>query len=280
VGVLAAPVLYLASHQSEQLSWITADREAVLAYPDELFQSHTIAWTMMLVSLFGAVAIGNTHRHLLAPLLAWAFVPPLFCYLTYPLVHLFLAKYALFTMPAWALLCAAAVVVPLAHPPRPLVVYRAVAMPAAVVLALALGWVDQRLARAGTAPGEPDFRGAAAIVDAQSRPGDGIAYAGILRRGRLPFSHELRRPAPRDVFLVTPAAKTGWYAAVECDNPARCLGDTQRLWLVASNGSVPDPFAGMPTARAAYLRQHFTVVETDKLRRVQVLLLVRRPPGV
>ncbi|HKT01024.1 MAG TPA: glycosyltransferase family 39 protein, partial [Rugosimonospora sp.] len=277
VALLAAPMLYLASGQKGQVDWVTDDWLAITKYPNDLFYSHTIAWTVVVVGLFGAVAIGATHRHLLAPLAVWALLPPLFCYLTFPIAHLFLAKYVLFTLPAWALLCAAAVVVPVPRVPRALARYRAVAIPAALVLSVVFGWVDQGHVRGNTAPGEPDFRAAAALVTSGYQTGDGIAYAGTNRVGRLPMSYLLHGVHPRDVFLAIPAARTGWYGAIECGDPAACAGQTPRIWLVSSNGGRPDPFTGMPASRAQYLHAHYTVASTTKLSQVRVLLLVRNP---
>src|SRR4029453_15646388 len=109
-------------------------------FPATLFGSHAVAWAMMIVALYGAVAPAHRHRDVVPPLLVWAFVPPVVCYLVHPVVHLFLAKYALFTLPAWALLAAAAVVVPVAGPSRRLIGYRWFAVPAAVLAVVALGW--------------------------------------------------------------------------------------------------------------------------------------------
>jgi mannosyltransferase len=278
VALGSAPLLYLASGQTGQVSWVKDDWAAVRQYPDQLFSSETVFWAVALAAVVGAVRLAQTRPGLASPLLAWALVPPVLSYALNDVTHLFLAKYSLFTLPAWALLAAAALVAPPTDRGRVLAgPQRAGAVAGLLVLVLA-GLVGQREARRSPLFGEPDFRAAAAVVDAQAKPGDGIVYVGTYRWARLPFAYELRRADPVDVFAEVPPAEYGWFSPRECQDPARCLGDRQRIWLVVTNYS-GDDYLGLPATQAELLRRHYHPAGTTTLENARVLLLARNPPG-
>jgi mannosyltransferase len=149
---------------------------------------------------------------------------------------------------------------------------------AAVGVLVVAGMGAQHDVRLSPVIGEPDFRAAAAVVDSRYKAGDGIAYVGQLRTGRLPFEYELRTAKPKDVFVARSAAEQGLFYPAFCSDPAACLGNTGRVWLVVSNYA-PDPFTGMAADQAALLRQNYTVSSTDSFHGVRVLLLVRKSTG-
>jgi mannosyltransferase len=204
--------------------------------------------------------------------------PPLLSYASNDLAHLFLAKYALFTLPAWALLTASALASPVTDAGRAFSGPQLAGMLAGLLVLSLAGLGGQREARRSPPYGEPDFRAAAGVVDAQAQPGDGIAYVGTYRWGRLPFAYELRRAKPVDVFVEVPPAQNGWYAPRECADPARCLGRTSRLWLVVTNYR-DDDYVGLPAKQAELLRRGYHATSTAKFENIRVLLLVRNAPA-
>jgi mannosyltransferase len=274
VSVVAAPLLYLASRQSGQVSWVRSDWAAVQRYPVELFGSEVVFWAVALIGVVGATRLAQTRPDVALPLLAWALVPPLLSYATADFTHLFLAKYALFTLPAWALLAASAFASPTADADRAFSMPQLAGVLAGVLVLSLAGLGGQREMRRSPLTGEPDFRTAAGVVDAQAQPGDGIAYVGTYRRARLPFAFELRRAKPVDVFAEVPSAQLGWFTPRQCTDPGRCLGNTRRVWLVVSNYS-GDDYLGLPAKQADLLRREYHVTNTSKFEHVRVLLLAR-----
>jgi mannosyltransferase len=280
-AVAAAPLLYVASGQRGQVSWVKADWAGVKQYPGQLFSSEGIFWAAAGLSVVGAVRLAQTRPGVASPLLAWVLLPPVLTYALNDVTHLFLAKYALFTLPAWALLMAGA----LAAPPPPSTdraralsgLQLAGAVSGVLVLSLA-GLGGQWEARRSPLYGEPDFRAAAAVVDAQARPGDGIVYVGTYRWARLPFAYELRRAEPVDVFAEVSPAENGWFSPRDCQSPARCLGNTRRVWLVVTNYS-DDDYLGLPGEQAELLRRHYRPASTATFQNARVLLLVRNAVG-
>jgi mannosyltransferase len=278
VTLATAPLLYLASGQSGQVSWVHNGWTEVRQYPGQLFSSEPVFWAVALVGIVGAVRLAQTRPGLAAPLVVWVLVPPVFGYLSNDLTHLFLAKYALFTLPAWALLAAAAFVPAATDRGRTLVGPQlAGAVAALLVLSLA-GLGGQQQARRSPLYGEPDFRAAAAVLDAQARPGDGVAYVGTYRWARLPFAYELHRAHPVDVFAEVPPAQNGWYSPRECEDPARCVATVQRIWLVVTNYA-SDDYAGLPAKQAEVLRRRYHATGTTTVENARVLLLVRNGPA-
>jgi mannosyltransferase len=72
VSVVAAPLLYLASRQSGQVSWVRSDWAAVQRYPVELFGSEVVFWAVALIGVVGATRLAQTRPDVALPLLAWA----------------------------------------------------------------------------------------------------------------------------------------------------------------------------------------------------------------
>jgi mannosyltransferase len=62
--------------------------------------------------------------------------------------------------------------------------------------------------------------------------------------------------------------------ATECDQPARCLAPVTRVWLLVV-GRRTDPLAGMPPAKAAALRDGFTLSRRWTVSGLTVALLTR-----
>lgn len=277
VAAAVIPLAYRASGQSTQVSWVRRDAEAVRQYPEALFGSATVAWVTISLAVLGAVVAWYARRGPILPLLLWAVLPPVVCYASYPWIRLFVPKYALFTLPAWVLLAAIAIAVPITGLRRWLLpADRAVVLGLAVLLVAAAGISGHRVVRLDPVYGEPDFRAAAALIDQGYQPGDGIAYGGFspLRAIRIPMRYELRAE-PRDVFLARPGAELGSFGSAECTDLAGCLGDTRRIWLVLG-AARPDPLTVLPQERATLLRERFTISGYWRLKRVNVALLAAR----
>ena len=279
------PVVLAGSGQTRQIGWIEPPTwQDLVALPGELFQSAPVGGVVVCLGVLGLAVAGRRA----VPLAVWAILPPVLLYLTSDQLNMFLFRYMLFTLPAWALLAAAAVHTSAAGAAAPAVAggWRRPAVVAAalvVVTVVVLGAEDQRVARQDPLLNHPDYRSAAAVVLAEARPGDGIAYGGRLNGGgntlRRAMAYELRDAVPlRDVFLAVTPQQRGLYVGAECLDPAPCLGDTRRLWLVTTAWG-DDLLAHLPETRRALLEQHFTVVERWQFTRVQVALLERRLEG-
>jgi mannosyltransferase len=278
VGVVVTVVLPLAAkgaRESSAIDWISADGRALAQLPGKVFGSTEVAVALLAVAALGAVALWRPARERAVLLLVWAVFPAVFCYLTFPLLHLLLFRYLLFTLPACCLLAAAAAAAALGRMrgARWLVPVVTAVLVAAVAF---VGLPGQHAARRSPVAGEPDFRASATLVVSKMRPGDGVAYAGTVRNGRRAFAYELRgRPMPRDVFLATDSQRLGAFGAIECKEPGSCAGDIQRIWFVSTAPPNADRFAQMPVATAALLHDEFTAQQQWNLPGVRVVLLLR-----
>jgi mannosyltransferase len=283
--VATLPLLSKASHQSGQIAWIKADTHDLIGLPRDLFASQTVALVVLAAAAAGALVLCWAHRANLVALLAWTLLPPALCYATSNMLHLFLARYLLFTLPAWALLAAVAVnALVIALPAKRVAIAASVIVGLAAVTAVAyVGLPDQRAVRRSPVAGQPDYRGAALAIRKQAQPTDGIAYndgqwwlSGLARRA---VRYELRNgDAPRDVFLEMSAAERGFYTGRECADWSACLGDTQRLWLVSTTPS-KDPLDGLTDPRKQLLHDQFTASPPQQFERVRVVLLTRKGSG-
>jgi mannosyltransferase len=276
IVAMVMPLGYAGSDQSGAIEWIKADKVAVMELPIRLFGSYPSAAALAGMALLAVAALPYARRRRVAvALLAWALGPPIFTYLTSPLLHLFLYRYLLFTLPAWALLAAGGIygiAHALAHRSWPQLLIAAAALPALLLLALP----PQRAARERIVPGEPDYRSAAQTIAAELRPDDGVVFAGNARPPRMGMAYEMRDATrPADVLLRATPAELGRYGAGECPVTLPCLGKRQRLWLVSTSQS-HDPWSEMPNEKASTLRRVFRVVLTKRFARIQVYLLVRR----
>jgi mannosyltransferase len=112
------------------------------------------------------------------------------------------------------------------------------------------------------ANGEPvDYQGAAEVIAARERPGDGIVFQ-ISDHNHYQVDTSVAyylggKPMPRPVFQAETPAQAGSLQPVECQQPARCFAGTPRLWLVYVDhlvvGSSLNPFLAIPPDEAAVL---------------------------
>ncbi|MFF7642183.1 glycosyltransferase family 39 protein [Streptomyces canus] len=272
------PMAVSGSGQSGQIAWNNPGLKDLIDFPKNLFGAWAVAVPVMALGALGLFFAGRRAL----PLAVWIVLPPLATYVTAAQLHLFLPRYLLFTAPAWVLLAAVAVV-RIAGP---------VAGAKAGTGAAArrgFGWVLVAAAVAGIAfqslpgvretrqnpLGEPDFRGAAQLIEAGQKRGDGIVFSGVMGERRA-MDYELRNDAgrPRDSLMYRTPQELGSFGALECPDSARCLAKADRLWLVSTTLD-GQPFSGMPKTTATVIRKSFKVVRTKKLQYLQLVLLER-----
>ncbi|GAA2548112.1 hypothetical protein GCM10010435_16860 [Winogradskya consettensis] len=271
------PLAAKGSQQSGAIAWIRADGSAVANMPDKVFGSWQVASLMAGVAVLAAAFLWKRHRSLVLLLLTWAIAPPVFCYLTFPILHLFLHRYLLFTLPAWALLAGAAgyALVRLTRDGTSI----ALSLSALTVVAgvFYVGLPALQEARRSPVLGEPDFRGAAAAVLARTHPGDGVVYTGTGRNGRRAFGFEGRdAKLPKDVLVLKTSQQLGGFGAQECTEPVTCVGTTRRLWLVSATEFYMDPMIGLPETTQAFLTSAYTLTEFKNFEHVRVFVLNRK----
>ncbi|WP_433721121.1 glycosyltransferase family 39 protein [Actinoplanes sp. CA-051413] len=281
IAVTAAlPLAAKGSQQSSVIAWIKVDAAALTSLPERIFGSWQVALVVCVAALSATVLLWSRHRGPVVLLLSWALFPPLFCYVTFPVLHLFLHRYLLFTVPAWALL-AGALGFSLARFTRRagstwLLSLSGLLVVAAVLLVSGPG---QQAARHSPVYGEPDFRSAAAALATVARPGDGIAYAGTTRNGRRAFDYEVRRLGLlRDVLVDRTSQENGTFGAHECADPGPCVGDTRRIWLVSTTAANLDPMDGMPGPTQGFLLTAYTLSEYRSFEQIRIFVLDRKDP--
>ncbi|MER7456170.1 glycosyltransferase family 39 protein [Micromonospora sp. NPDC126480] len=279
LGLITAavmPLAYTGSGQSGAIEWIKADRAAVVELPMRLFGSYPVALAVCATALVGIPLLAVLrNRGVTAALVAWAVFPPVFTLATFPLLHLFLFRYLLFTLPAWALLAAGAL-----HGASRLLFRRAwpqllIAVGALPALALLTLPTQQEL-RGPLVDGEPDYRAAAEVISANLRPGDGVIFAGRTRPPRMGMAYQMRDvPRPDDILLVRSAAEIGDFGVEECPVTLPCLVNRDRIWVVSTSYS-REAFAEMAEERAATLNRLYQVEQESAFTRIHVHLLVPR----
>jgi mannosyltransferase len=278
--LVVIPLLALASHQSASISWIKADTTAVKTFPEGVFKSAPVAGAIIVLALLGMIFLLVSRRPgdraVAAMLATWALVPPIFCYVSFSVLHLFLPRYMLFILPAWSILAAVAAC------RTGQVVWRHLWPLTAIAVVAVVAWVGlpaQGVVRESPVAGQPDYRGAITMIHDKLDPADGIVYNDTFGHlsdlAREAVAYEMRdEPQPRDVFLRQTAQQRGSYSASECADPKPCLGSTPRLWLIYT-GYSSDPFAGMSPDRAALLKLDYKAGGTYKFSGGALVLLTR-----
>ncbi|MEU9133747.1 glycosyltransferase family 39 protein [Kitasatospora sp. NPDC048540] len=201
-------------------------------------------------------------------------------------VSYWLARYVLFTLPAWAVLAGAGIA---AVRPRKL--------GAGVLVGLALlAGPDQGFMRTVgshdwfTYPAPPpyglsthtvDFRGAARILEAGYRPGDGVVYLhGPVAYRSVDYGVGSELPKSikmRDVFVQETAIDRNDIWATFCAEPVKCLGSEPRLWVVTLGVEADNPFPTFPKNEVDAIKSAYTVTEVHRLADMTVTLVDRTP---
>ena len=257
------PLVYLGlTQRGNQLDWIEPmNADLVWAAPGDVFGSAAVG--LLLIGL--ALAVRRPDPRPVRELAVLAVVPPvLLIAVSFVTSSLWVPRYVLFVVPAVALLAAATLDGRRLRAGLALVLLAAVSIPA------------QREVRDPVSHMGANFRRVAAIIADQQRPGDVIVYGRSgtwsLRAG---VDYQLRdRAKPRDVLLRVPAAEVGELDAVECAEPAACLGDSPRVWFFRQWQS------GAPLSDAGPLtdtfRSDYRQVRVWKTTKATLVLLERR----
>jgi mannosyltransferase len=272
------PLIAEGHHQAGAIDWIQLTGTTLVQFPARLFGSDVVASVIAGAAVVAAVLLWRRSRDQVILLLAWTLFPPLFCLATFPLLHLFLHRYLLFTLPAWTLLAAAAGFALIRTVTRRSAVAFSLAGLLVVAAVFYVGAPGQQLARRSPVAGEPDFRAASRAVEARQQPGDGIAFAGAGRNGRRAFSYETRQTTvkPADVLIARSAAQLGQFGSLECADPGPCVGTTKRIWLITATENYEDPLTGMSETVQAYLNTAFSFTEIQPFEHVRIFLLNRK----
>ncbi|MEU8434923.1 glycosyltransferase family 39 protein [Streptomyces sp. NPDC029216] len=273
-GACVLPVVVFGRSQaSRQLFWLPEPGAwgLVEIWP-QLFASGLC--TGVVVAL-AALAWRERGGHL--PVLlcgAVAVLPPLVLWLaSHGEVSYFRYQYALFTVPAWAVLAGAGLAAATRSRSAPAVVLSVVAL---------LVLPDQRSVRRPfehDVPHAADYAGAARTIEKYYRSGDAVVYVRgapwMLDQG---VRYYLRPDVhPREVFLAATAAQNDDLFPVYCPRPARCLAGESRIWVVVPGNNL-DVLSAVPPPQAQALRAaKYTVYGTESLSGLTVGLLVRRP---
>jgi mannosyltransferase len=257
VGCLPAlPLLWLGTLQRAQVDWIpTLGADRLTTTPSQMFGTTLIGGVVVGLGLL-AVSL----RPPAAVPALWALVPVGGLLAASAVLDLWLGRYLLFTVPAWALLAALTLAGTTAA--------RAVAVVACVGVLALPAQLDQRAADGhGQATRE-----LGALVATQYLPGDAVVH-GTGTRGEDRVSRDLvdryvpadRRPV--DVLLSRPL-RTDGLRATECTG---CLGAPPRIWVVRS-GERTDPLGGLDAKREAL--RTYRVQQVWQLTGLTLALLV------
>lgn len=260
------PVVWLGYRQRNQAAHITEVGlfQSTPAYLTTVLGGVTVGLVVVGLALFSLPL-----RHPAGIFLAWAAVPLATLVLVSFLAPMFLPRYLLFTLPAWALLAGAA----LARLRPPFAV-------AALLTVALLGYPAHAAVRRADGHGEAT-RDLAAIITEQAQPGDGVVFADSEPGGSWTTRDTLAHyvPAqrrPRDLLLVQPPRTTGQLLAGECADVPRCLAGTERVWVVRL-GRLDDPLLGVGPAKEVALRTGYRAQRLWHPTGMTLVLLVRQP---
>ncbi|MEG3636510.1 glycosyltransferase family 39 protein [Micromonospora sp. S2-005] len=267
VAVAVAPLALLARGQrARQLDWVDAARPGDLAaLAGGVAQSGVVGGVLLGLAALGAARAG---RRGLLPV-SCVLAPVLLLFLAGLVVPIWVPRYLVFVVPFGCLLAGAA-----------LSSARLPAALAVVALTGLLGLPDQAaLRRTHEWPrgATVDYRAVAEIVGRDRQPGDAVVYSPrdswlFLDLG---LRYHLGGRTPRDALLVEGQERRGDLWAVECDRPAECLAEVDRVWLVLA-GRRSEPLAAVPGTKGDALRDRFAVARVWPRPGITLALLTRR----
>jgi mannosyltransferase len=260
-----APLLWMGYRQRVKIGWIaSSDNRQPLVFLENFFGTPAVA---AIVVVLGLLAV-SARRPSLVPS-AWALLPAAaLLAVSQVAVSVWLPRYLLFVLPAWALLAG----LTLARAPLP-------AATATLVLLAALGLPRQLVVRT-SAGHDLGSREAGAVIVEHAKPGDAIIYAtddaGALWVPRdvvARYVPAARRPA--DVLLVHAQRTGGVEFAAECPDIGSCLNNRPRVWLVRV-GIHANPLDNLGDAYETPVRGGYVVERMWQPTRLTVALLVRK----
>ncbi|UXY21640.1 glycosyltransferase family 39 protein [Streptomyces cynarae] len=263
------PVVLLGRAQTVRQIWWIAKPTAwsLIDIWPQVFYTAPCAGTMILLAMVACRqrrdAVVFCAVSAVAPvLLIWA--------VSHGDISYFYFRYMLFTLPAFAVLAGAGLAAATRSRPALASVF------AALAVLTAQEQASMREQFGHYWPGGPDFAAAAQTIQKYYVPGDAVAYP---RREEEAISLGVRYYLPRalklrDVFLAQSPTERNDLAATECPEPARCLRDEKRIWLVV-RGNETDPLNALTAYQSAALRAHYTLSGVERPSGLAVALLVR-----
>lgn len=262
------PLLYLGRRQSgTQINWIPPLTWARLGdTPEQLFGAAIVAGAVMALAL-AAMSMRSSLR--VATL--WAVAPVAGLIAASFVTPLWVPRYLLFVLPAWALLAAVTL--------RRLTVLRGLV----AVLAIAALAGPAQVALRGVGGHDFASRDISSVIKANRLPGDTVLFGpfanGDQRTSRDAFDRYLP-PAqrPLDKLMVQPPRTNGSLGAQECADAEipSCFGHPDRVWVVRK-GKFTNVLDGIGPAKEELLRQNFVQSEIWPLKGFTVALYTRKP---
>ena len=268
VGALPSVWLSIrASGQTGQVAWIdTVDTGTVRLLPEQLFVSG-IAGGLVL-----GLAVAGVRRDRTAIALAAAgLLPPVVLLIAGTVAPVWVARYALFAVPAMVVLAVRAVM-------------GAGRVKAALVVALAafLAYPAQLDIREPGGHWQDSSR-IADVIRSYYLDGDVVVFPddhpSIGWAARDIYETYVPMPRPVDVLAIAPQRADGHFLARECDDVAACLGAPPRIWIVRADNAV-DPLQDMRPAKQVLIHTGYKVKYRWTYRQVSLILMDERPPKV
>ncbi|MFG1991666.1 glycosyltransferase family 39 protein [Actinoplanes sp. NPDC048988] len=265
VGALPALLLaWWASGQTAQVSWIgLVGLSGLQAFPSSLFGSAAVGGLLLVLAL-----VGLRPEPALVSIAATALIPTTLMLSAGAVIPIWVPRYALFSLPAIALLAATAAVR-----------FGRTQAFLAIGLAVLLSWPSYVSLRLVDGHGQ-DSENIAAVIGPRYRPGDVVVFPdthpSIPWAARDIYERYLPAPRPPDVLARTPQRRDGKFLATECPNAA-CLGNPPRIWVVRMD-SPTDPLQDMNPGKRQRINQSYRTVQRFPTKLLVVVLLERKTP--
>lgn len=261
----ALPALALAwwaSDQTAQVSWIgLVGADVLWAFPAGLFGAAVVGGI-----LIGLALVGVRPGPAFVALAATAFLPVVLMLSVGAITPIWVARYALFVVPAVAVLAGAAA--------TRFGLPQAVAV---IVVATVVGWPTQLTNRAPDGHSQ-DSKNIAAVIGPRYEPGDVAVFPdthpSISWAARDIYERYLPAPRPPDVLARQPQRHDGKFLATECVN-ASCLGKPQRIWIIRTDNSA-DPLAAMSAGKKAAIARSYKPVQRWQSKLLLIVLMERK----
>jgi mannosyltransferase len=286
VGVLLVSPLVIEGHSQEgwQIGGVATPHVAELVgisggLWQELFSSVPAAAVIMLLAVAALVAAPDARRRTIALYaLAFAIVPVVAVWvISRGPTSYWTFRYMLFSISGWAIgagLCISFLAERVRRSTRLARLTGSVSprLAVAAVLVAVVGLVgihDQLAIRQYEAHnlwaypempsnGTPvDYKGAAEVIAANERPGDGIVYQTSDENHYQVDSaieYYLGNKAPTPIFQAETQVQNNNLQPVECNDVSVCMSGTPRIWVVFVDHLAPDPFSALSLSEDQYLQ--------------------------
>lgn len=282
-GVALTPLVLLGISQAhDQIGWVARPTwGSLIRIGPQFVGGILLALVLAVAAITGVIR----HRRLGVMLLSLAVLPILVALLLSVVgsTSYWIARYLLFTLPAWCVLAASAVD---RIAPRlvglPVVAIALCGLPGQIDLRTPLShnWANYPYASVSY-PGPPgiDYRGAARLIAEQFQPGDGVIGAHDAHDAiDTDIAYYLpSQVQPRNVFVwQSPAALGSFYPSAQ-PNPTISETHYPRLWLVTIGHPV-DPPRHLAPAETRFLLDYYVLETTTQVARdtaVQLFVLAR-----